>query len=367
MSGPSTDEHTASSISTPASSTRAAPPPRRSPTASASRSPGARPCRSSAASRACSASTAPTPSRRRCPNVLVDHVHEHGGLGRGVGYWLGNAMLQTGRSPQQIAEAVDAGELDLTTLELAEDGAIHERVIDETAARLREIRGALRRAPGDARAPRRSSDAAALRAHRHGRCVRGRRARQGRGRGRRRHRGRDPLDRAEPARLRPLRPHHRGLRRHVRHAGQLPHHARGDGRVVGAARPLHPPVELLLGPVHVGDRRDGRVGGLRQHGQRRPLRDPLPRHQHRPRPDRPARVAHDQRLLRRRHQHRRGQLPAHRRRDRGGAVGDGVAVHQPPARARLRRARRADRARRRVRDRRARHATGCCTSGRRRS
>jgi beta-lysine 5,6-aminomutase alpha subunit len=74
------------------------------------------------------------------PNVLVDHVHEHGGLGRGIGYWLGNAMLQTGRSPQQIAEAVDAGELDVTTLELAEDGAIHERVTDETAARLREIR-----------------------------------------------------------------------------------------------------------------------------------------------------------------------------------------------------------------------------------
>ncbi len=74
------------------------------------------------------------------PNVLVEHVHERGGLGRGVGYWLGNAILQTGRTPQQIAEAVDAGELDLTTLELAEDGAIRERVTDETAARLREIR-----------------------------------------------------------------------------------------------------------------------------------------------------------------------------------------------------------------------------------
>ena len=47
------------------------------------------------------------------PNVLVDHVHDGGGLGRGVAYWLGNAMLQTGRSPQQIAEAVSAGELDL--------------------------------------------------------------------------------------------------------------------------------------------------------------------------------------------------------------------------------------------------------------
>ena len=46
---------------------------------------------------------------------------------------------------------------------------------------------------------------------------------------------------------------------------------------------------------------------------------------------------------------------------------DGLAVHQPPARARLGRARRADRARRRVRDRPAGRRTGCCTSGRRRS
>ena len=30
------------------------------------------------------------------PNVLVDHVHERGGLGRGIAHWLGNAMIQTG-------------------------------------------------------------------------------------------------------------------------------------------------------------------------------------------------------------------------------------------------------------------------------
>ena len=35
------------------------------------------------------------------------------------------------------------------------------------------------------------------------------------------------------------------------------------------------------GPLHAGDRRPGRPRGPRQHGQRRPLRHPLPRHQHR--------------------------------------------------------------------------------------
>jgi beta-lysine 5,6-aminomutase alpha subunit len=80
------------------------------------------------------------------PNVLVDHVHDGGGLGRGVAYWLGNAMLQTGRSPQQIAQAVSAGELDLFALasspegERAQEGAIRERVSDECTARLKQIR-----------------------------------------------------------------------------------------------------------------------------------------------------------------------------------------------------------------------------------
>jgi beta-lysine 5,6-aminomutase alpha subunit len=111
------------------------------------------------------------------PNVLVDHVHERGGLARGIAYWLGNAMLQTGRSPQQIAEAVNAGELDLVALasspegeaaeqgELAgreeqpEEGAIRARVTDETAARLSEIRArfaerhAMRQRLGEAATP----------------------------------------------------------------------------------------------------------------------------------------------------------------------------------------------------------------------
>jgi beta-lysine 5,6-aminomutase alpha subunit len=75
------------------------------------------------------------------PNVLVDHVHERGGLGHGIAYWLGNAMLQTGRSPQEIADSVSAGEIVLTEIDLADDRAIHDRVAEECAARLKEISG----------------------------------------------------------------------------------------------------------------------------------------------------------------------------------------------------------------------------------
>jgi beta-lysine 5,6-aminomutase alpha subunit len=73
------------------------------------------------------------------PNVLVDHVHDRGGLDRGIAHWLGNAMLHSDHSPQQIAEAVSAGELDLMEIEQAEPGAIRERVLSECQARLSDI------------------------------------------------------------------------------------------------------------------------------------------------------------------------------------------------------------------------------------
>ena len=93
------------------------------------------------------------------PNVLVERVADRGGLGRGIAYWLGNAMLQTGRTPQQIAEAVSAGELDLCALEAAEEGAVHDRVSEECAMRIGEInarfeqRRAMRERLGDAPTP----------------------------------------------------------------------------------------------------------------------------------------------------------------------------------------------------------------------
>jgi beta-lysine 5,6-aminomutase alpha subunit len=73
------------------------------------------------------------------PNVLVDHVHGRDGLGRGVAYWLGNAMLQTGRSAQELAEAVGAGELDLSALPPGDDGEIREVVTRECEQRISEV------------------------------------------------------------------------------------------------------------------------------------------------------------------------------------------------------------------------------------
>ncbi len=67
------------------------------------------------------------------PNVLVDHVADRGELGLGIGYWLGNALLaDDDRTPQQIAEEVDAGRLDLCGLPRAgDDDTIRARITRE--------------------------------------------------------------------------------------------------------------------------------------------------------------------------------------------------------------------------------------------
>src|SRR5436305_6293613 len=74
------------------------------------------------------------------PNVLVDHVRDQHELGRGIAYWLGNAMVvERTRSAQQIAEGVEAGELDLCSLPREDDAQIPERVMLDSEQRLGEI------------------------------------------------------------------------------------------------------------------------------------------------------------------------------------------------------------------------------------
>ncbi len=77
------------------------------------------------------------------PNVLVDHVRARGGLGKGVAWWIGNAMLhaeRTGRiSPQEIAEGVEEGSLDICAPPHAPDDAIRERAREELARGLHEV------------------------------------------------------------------------------------------------------------------------------------------------------------------------------------------------------------------------------------
>ena len=50
------------------------------------------------------------------PNVVVDQIKDAGALPTGAAYLMGNAMVQTGKTPQEIAEDMAAGKLDITKL-----------------------------------------------------------------------------------------------------------------------------------------------------------------------------------------------------------------------------------------------------------
>ncbi|HPK30188.1 MAG TPA: lysine 5,6-aminomutase subunit alpha [Bacteroidales bacterium] len=60
------------------------------------------------------------------PNVVVDELKGKGVLNQGVLFYIGNAMVQTGLSPQQIAEGVSSGTIDLVRIEVVDKKKIDE-------------------------------------------------------------------------------------------------------------------------------------------------------------------------------------------------------------------------------------------------
>ena len=156
--------------------------------------------------------------------------------------------------------------------------------------------------------------------------------------GRRRHRG-HPLDRPVAAGLRARGTDPGGVRRHLRHPGELPADAGRARRDQQGARPLRPPHQLRLRPLHAGDGGARGPRAARHDAQRLDVRDPLPRHQPDPHVRRPALQPPGPRPRRDHHQHRRGQLPHHRRRRRGRPH----RHHQPAAQRVLRQGGRASR------------------------
>jgi len=58
------------------------------------------------------------------PNILVDSIHSEKLLGEGVLFYLGNALLETGFSPQEVAEKIALNELDVTKIPLHDKESI---------------------------------------------------------------------------------------------------------------------------------------------------------------------------------------------------------------------------------------------------
>lgn len=77
------------------------------------------------------------------PNVIVDNLKSKGVLGEGALFFLANAMVNTGLTPQEIAEKVANGTLDITQIEVAPQAEIDkvlQPVIDNSIAKIRARR-----------------------------------------------------------------------------------------------------------------------------------------------------------------------------------------------------------------------------------
>ena len=73
------------------------------------------------------------------PNVVVDHLMDKNALSQGAAFWIGNAMVETGKAPQAIAEDVAADKLDLTALPTHGEAEIHaalEPIVAESLNRI---------------------------------------------------------------------------------------------------------------------------------------------------------------------------------------------------------------------------------------
>jgi len=75
------------------------------------------------------------------PNVLVDHLQEKELLNVGAAYHIGNAMIETGLNPQEIAVEIGKGELDFSRLSPNPIEEIKEKISPVVNSSVDRIRG----------------------------------------------------------------------------------------------------------------------------------------------------------------------------------------------------------------------------------
>lgn len=77
------------------------------------------------------------------PNVVVDYIKENGNLSLGVSKYIGNAMLETGLTPQEIAHKVASKEIDICKMKWHDDFEIKleiNKIATKTVERIKKNR-----------------------------------------------------------------------------------------------------------------------------------------------------------------------------------------------------------------------------------
>ena len=79
------------------------------------------------------------------PNVVVDSLKAAGVLGEGALFYVGNAMVVTGKTPMQIAEEIADGKLDITKLEIRPKAEIDKALEAPMKASVEKIKARRKR------------------------------------------------------------------------------------------------------------------------------------------------------------------------------------------------------------------------------
>lgn len=79
------------------------------------------------------------------PNVVVEHLAGKGALSQGAAFWLGNAILETGKTPRELALAVSEEGLDLTGLPVHSEEEIEGVLSHQAESALKRIASRRRR------------------------------------------------------------------------------------------------------------------------------------------------------------------------------------------------------------------------------
>nr|WP_058952862.1 lysine 5,6-aminomutase subunit alpha [Clostridium tyrobutyricum] len=75
------------------------------------------------------------------PNVVVNNVNKGNYLSRGIAYYISNAVISTGLSPQKIAEEVSKNRMDLTQFKSTDDFETIQKSVDISRKSVEKIKG----------------------------------------------------------------------------------------------------------------------------------------------------------------------------------------------------------------------------------
>ncbi len=74
------------------------------------------------------------------PNIVVDNIKHGGGLGKGAAFWIGNAMVSLKVGPQEIAEGIAKGEIDLMKIPVEKDKEIQSAIMEVAEKMVKRIK-----------------------------------------------------------------------------------------------------------------------------------------------------------------------------------------------------------------------------------